>query len=79
MSKMTKKTQAFLNRAQVQASLVPEPTASCDEPVVFLLKDKYHEFSLDMKTLLTCLRFAEEQGAIPELPGEWWLSMNSRY
>ncbi|MGV6473618.1 hypothetical protein [Azotobacter vinelandii] len=30
------------------------------------------DFSLGIAIVLQCLRFAEEQGAIPELPDDWW-------
>lgn len=77
MSRPSKKTQAFDNRAKLQELQNKEPTECCDDSVVFLLKDRHHEFSLDLKTLLRCLEFAEEQGALPELPAKWWWKANS--
>lgn len=74
---MTKqKAEAFQNRSELVKSKRKETTACCDDLIVFIMKDKHHEFSLDLKTLLDCLRYAEEQGAVPELPDGWWLQVN---
>ena len=51
----------------------------CSEEYIFQMKDNYHSFSVGLTTILSCLAFAERQGAVPPLPGEWWLSINGRY
>ncbi|MDH3000188.1 hypothetical protein A1D23_08325 [Chelonobacter oris] len=40
----------------------------CDEPLYFALRDRHHEFSLPLSTLLECLKFAENEGVIPAIP-----------
>ena len=54
------------------------PEAS-EETLVFALQDRHHAFSLDLETVLQCLRFAEAEGAIPELPTAWWRKVINRY
>ena len=39
----------------------------------------HHAFSLDLETVLQCLRFAEAEGAIPKLPTAWWRKVINRY
>lgn len=51
----------------------------CSEQILFRMKDNYHEFSMGVETILNCLRLAEEKGAVPKLPDEWWLSVMDRY
>ena len=43
----------------------------CYEPVIFHLKDKKHEFSMGLSTVLECLIFAIQQGDLPKLPMSW--------
>lgn len=51
----------------------------CLEDYVFAMKDAHHEFSLPLSTILACLAFAEDQGAVPKLPDDWWISIACRY
>lgn len=44
---------------------------NCSEQVIFLLKDKDHEFSLGLETVLDCLFFAIKNGNLPKLPLSW--------
>ena len=37
------------------------------------------EFPLGLRTVLACLAFAEREGAVPELPADWWVNINRRY
>jgi len=63
----------FFNRAKV----IKSNRIHCDncfEQVVFLLRDKDHEFSLGMKSILECLAFAVnavKNGDLPKLPASW--------
>lgn len=52
---------------------------SCDEYMVFAMQDKHHRFSLGLGTVLECLHAAEKEGAVPELPPQWWLTLSGRY
>ncbi len=50
----------------------------CDE-LVFAMRDRHHSFSLDMGTVLQCLQLAEQEGAVPRLPDDWWIAIVKRY
>jgi hypothetical protein len=44
----------------------------CLEELVFAMKDNYHQFSIGLSTILSCLAIAEKKGYVPKLPYEWW-------
>lgn len=52
---------------------------NCSEQVIFLLKDKDHEFSLGLATVLDCLFFAIKSGNLPKLPSDWVNRVASTY
>lgn len=45
----------------------------------FLLKDSVHEFTIGLSDVLSCLKFAEEKGFIPELSQDWWTEISCFY
>lgn len=45
----------------------------------FLLRDKVHSFTIGLSDILQCLKFAEEEGEVPELPALWWSQITSIY
>lgn len=47
----------------------------CCEELVFAMRDKTHEFSLGLSTVLRCLAIAEKEGYVPKLPTEWWQTL----
>ena len=47
-----------------------------EEYLFFLLKNETNEFTIGLGDILECLKFAEEQGEVPELPQEWWWKMS---
>jgi hypothetical protein len=49
------------------------------DDLVFALRDSHHTFSMDIATVLQCLQFAEQEGAIPQLPDDWWTAIGRRY
>ena len=51
----------------------------CTEDYVFLLKQDGCEFGMGLTTVLSMLAFAEHEGAVPELPADWWLKVSRRY
>lgn len=68
------------NRANLQSDPVQEADGQCcGNHLIFALRDRHHDFSLGIDTVLQCLRFAEQQGAIPELPADWWIAVRGRY
>lgn len=44
---------------------------NCCESVIFHLRDKDHEFTMGLSTVLECLMFAISQGDLPKLPLSW--------
>ncbi|WP_161564878.1 hypothetical protein [Pseudomonas aeruginosa] len=52
---------------------------SCHDELIFALQDKHHAFSLGLSTVLQCLKMAEHEGVVPELPEGWWSRMANRY
>lgn len=72
---------AFNNSARLNESPPPREEAdlSCDEYMVFAMKDSYHSFSLGLETVLECIRAAELEGAVPRLPAQWWWDLQTRY
>jgi hypothetical protein len=78
MAKKGTHEEVLNNRAKLQqAAEKTECCAKCDNPVVFLLRDNYHEFTLGLDTVLQCLHFVEEQGAVPPIPWGWWYQIQS--
>lgn len=72
-----------------RATLAPErePSACgeglagrrCDGVLLFAMRDEHHLFSLDLETVLQCVRIAEQEGDLPALPDEWWNLVLDRY
>lgn len=62
--------EIFFNRAEVE-SAEQVCCENCFEQAVFLLKDKKHEFSMGLTTVLQCLEFAIKNGILPKLPRSW--------
>ena len=51
----------------------------CDERVIFHLRDREHEFTMGLSTVLQCLMFAIEQGDLPKLPLSWCTDVDLAY
>lgn len=69
MDKVNNK-EIFFNRADVEKAESIH-CENCFEKVIFLLKDKDHEFSMGLSTVLECLAFAIKNGDLPKLPLSW--------
>jgi hypothetical protein len=54
-------------------------TDCCANPLLFAMRDKYHDFSMSLLTILECLRLAEKEGHVPPLPEGWWVQLANRY
>lgn len=81
MTKMPQKHERILrNRAEPALDNTGSGApALVGETIVFAMKDKHRHFSLDLETVLGCLAFAEDQGAVPAMPDGWWLAVRQRY
>ena len=51
----------------------------CEDEVLFAMRDKHHEFSIGLSTIIQCLKISEKEGYVPKLPYHWWLSLEGRY
>lgn len=78
MSKNNNRKEMFFNRAEaVEAEKMY--CENCNEKAVFLLKDKDHEFSMGLTTVLQCLEFAIKSGCLPKLPMSWCSDVGDAY
>ncbi len=78
MKKSDNMEEAFENMAEVQGA-EDMCCDNCFERMIFLLKDKDHEFSLGLETVLECLAFAIKTGKLPKLPSSWMREIRSIY
>ena len=51
----------------------------CTEDYVFLMRQDDREFGIGLTTVLAALAFAEREGAVPELPADWWIKVRNQY
>jgi hypothetical protein len=65
--------RAVLDPGDTQDSSVNE------EEMIFALQDRHHQFSMGLSTVLQCLRMAEREGGVPDLPEDWWIQVKRRY
>lgn len=73
-------TEIFKNRALPEENGQREILCPhCDEALVFAMKDREHEFSLGLSSILECMVIAEHMGYIPPFSGNWWVSLERRY
>lgn len=59
--------------------VVKDMDVNREEYLFFLLKNKTNEFAIGLGDILECLKFAEEQREVPELPQEWWWKTSEVY
>lgn len=52
---------------------------ACYEPCIFELKDSVHTFNIGLLDILKCIKFAEDEGIVPKLPEEWWISISQQF
>lgn len=66
------KNNILANRATLKKTQSNGTCQQCDDPIIFALQDKHHQFSIGLSTILECLKFAENEHTIPPIPEEWW-------
>jgi hypothetical protein len=72
--------ETFKNRAKMLSDKPEHVTCDfCPNPLVFAMRDNYHDFSIDLLTVLRCLKIAESEHVIPELPNDWWIHIKQAY
>lgn len=81
--KLMEKTsdEIYLNRALPDGGRFQNVTSceNCLEELVFAMKDRHHEFSIGLRTILHCLAIADKEGYTPKLPADWWERVRSYY
>lgn len=56
-----------------------DPMHDCMEQYEFHMRRNGRDFNMGLSVALTCLSFAEGQGAVPQLSPDWWSSVCCRY
>ncbi len=73
-----KSDEIYFNRAKIEENNPAQDCTECDccnEELVFAMKDKYHEFSIGLTTILRCLAIAQQEGYVPKISDDWWNSL----
>ncbi len=76
---MNENNKRIENRAKWQQELQHGDGKLCEHELIFAMRDNYHEFTLDIQTILECLLAAEREGAVPELSAVWWSKVMNHY
>lgn len=73
--------EIFCNRALPDGGKIQNVTGceDCLEELVFAMKDKHHDFSIGLSTILYCLAIAEKEGYVPKISPDWWERVRSYY
>jgi len=72
----SKKNGECVNTAEVEQRCLPSLNV---HDIHFVMRDEQHHFIMTLETVLSCLRFAEQEGDVPALPLEWWKLLLTRY
>ncbi|MCD8110152.1 MAG: hypothetical protein LUE14_08650, partial [Clostridiales bacterium] len=75
---MNREKDVFFNRAEIKSG-ERMSCENCFEQVVFHLRDKDHDFSMGLITVLKCIEFAVKTGDLPKLPASWCRDVGSVY
>ncbi|WP_447870047.1 hypothetical protein [Serratia fonticola] len=67
---------AGVNTAEVEKKCSPDEDI---HDIHFVMRDEQHHFIMTLETVLSCVRFAEQEGEVPALPLEWWQLLQTRY
>jgi hypothetical protein len=51
----------------------------CESRIMFELNNGEDSYALSMVSVLTCLKIAENNGAIPKIDAKWWKSLQPHY
>lgn len=50
-----------------------------DGDLYFVMEDSVHRFTIGLKEILECLKYAEEENEIEPLPQSFWIGAMNRY
>ena len=66
-------------KAEFQEEVERIVCSNCAEDFLFHLKLREENFTIGLRDILKCIHFAEKQGAVPPLPFEWWLDVETHF
>lgn len=78
MMKLQKVTQEPIAESQLPDTAVLEDSVEqildpdADDTLWFSFRKGDQTFKIGLSDLLSCIKFAEEQKELPELPWQWW-------
>ena len=74
-------SKAIENRAELVDNIIINHSdcEECTEEYLFLFTDGTTERYVGLRTIIRCLEIAADNGAIPDLPSEWWIKLKNRY
>lgn len=62
-----------------QDKITGEDYNPAENQLYFIMRDQVHEFAIGVAALLSCLRFAELNHELPDIPEYWWTAVKERY
>lgn len=65
--------------AEMTGEVTEDIASEIGEYIWFHLRDNVHDFKIGLSDVLSALKFAEEQGAIPKHDDFWWLQLRLMY
>lgn len=68
-----------INTAEPTGEVLLQFQDDKDDFLYFRLKEKDHEFMMRLSDILECLKFAQEEGYIPEISQKWWAEISEFY
>ena len=66
-------------QAHITGDVVDSRFSDPDGDFLFLMEDSTHRFTISLKEIGECLKYAEEQNEIPPLPEGFWFALYNRY
>lgn len=66
-------------QACVTGDVIDSRYGDGDGDIYFLMEDSVHRFTISLKEIFECLKFAEENNEIEPLPKSFWIGAMCRY
>lgn len=65
--------------ARLTENVIDSRYGDGDGDLYFEMEDSVHRFTIGLKEILECLKFAEEENEIEPLPQSFWIGAFNRY
>lgn len=69
----------MIKEAHLTEDVIDNRYGDGDGDLYFVMEDSVHRFTIGLKEILECLKFAEEENEIEPLPQSFWLGAMNRY